>query len=548
MTDIEKNYPDESLVFEPVRAVPVPRPMPEQEAAAPARPGPIRRLIHAYRDWASLPALIRSEAPLARHNIDRLQRALVEYRLIMLKYRFQAGNIHSEIWEGYQRIFEQVRQLEQRTGRRWLQVNRLGSLRSLLQDWQAVIGQQADLLVAIDKAPASFEFYNKMMTFKEMHRIERLESEEISQKYTRAYQGLEGALQYIEKFNTQNDLNIFGASVLNVEDARAYWDERLNAIREMEAEGADPDEVVEQIDHLKDVMFEAPALAKWVHDVEQRFNRVVYDHSLLVDSFGKALIPDPELREMQSIVSEDFPHLWATGQREQLEKQIGTVERWIGIYEAQVASELSFAERHSLRRTGVEAVTESQMGSFQQMLDLARVLVSGIEAREPGMPNHSSDVAKFAVEIARQMNWTEVDTRYLELAALLHDVGKIWVPETLLNKTDPLTPQDVSELHKHTLYGAQMLEAFDSLKDIAPWIYYHQERWDGLGYPEGLAGEEIPVASRIIAVAEAYAAMLSGSAGRQPVAADAALMEVQSQAGLAFDPTVVENFVKVIRL
>jgi HD-GYP domain-containing protein (c-di-GMP phosphodiesterase class II) len=141
-----------------------------------------------------------------------------------------------------------------------------------------------------------------------------------------------------------------------------------------------------------------------------------------------------------------------------------------------------------------------------------------------------------------------VDTRYLELAALLHDVGKIWVPETLLNKTDPLTPQDVSELHKHTLYGAQMLEAFDSLKDIAPWIYYHQERWDGLGYPEGLAGEEIPVASRIIAVAEAYAAMLSGSAGRQPVAADAALMEVQSQAGLAFDPTVVESFVKVIRL
>jgi putative nucleotidyltransferase with HDIG domain len=156
-------------------------------------------------------------------------------------------------------------------------------------------------------------------------------------------------------------------------------------------------------------------------------------------------------------------------------------------------------------------------------------------------------VAKYAVEVARQMNWPEADTRYLELAALLHDVGKIWIPESVLNKNGSLTAEDSAELRKHPLYGAQILESFDSLKDIAPWIYYHQERWDGSGYPEGLSGEEIPIAARIIAVAEAYSAMLSGSAGRSPMNSEAALMETQKEAGLAFDPNIVDMFVKVMR-
>jgi putative nucleotidyltransferase with HDIG domain len=546
MTDIEKEYPDESLVFEPVRVVTAPRKATEEFPTTPIR-RPGAKVLEIYREWASLPARIRSEIPLAKHNVDRIQKALIEYRLVLLKYKFQAANVDSEIWDTYRRIFADVSELEKRTRRRGLRLSRLSHLRDLFQGWQAVIAQEADLLVTIDKAPASFDFYNKMMTFKEMHRVERLESEEISQKYSKAYQGLESALQYIEKFNTSNDMSIFGSSVLRVEDARAYWDERLNAIRDMEAENVDPDEVVQEINHLKDVMYEAPALAKWAHDVEQRFNRLVYDHELLVDTFSKAVIPDAELREHQTIMNEAIPRLWATGQREQLEQYIGTIERFIGIYDAQVASELSFAERHSLRRGGVEATTESQSGSFQQLVDLTRILVGAMEAREPAMINHSESVAKYSVEVSRQMNWPEVDIRYLELAALLHDVGKIGISESLLNKEGPLTPQDVAELKKHTLYGAQMMESFDSLKDIAPWIYYHQERWDGSGYPEGLAGEDIPIAARIIAVAETYAAMISGSAGKQPVTAEAALMEVQAQAGLAFDPNVVDVFVKIIR-
>jgi putative nucleotidyltransferase with HDIG domain len=387
-----------------------------------------------------------------------------------------------------------------------------------------------------------------MMTFQELHRVERRESEETSQKYSRAYDGLESAIQYVEKFNSENDLSIFGASVLRVADARAYWDERLNAIRGMEARGDDPDRTTAEINHLKDVMFESPALAKWVHDIEQRFTRLVYDHELLVDSFGKAVIPEAELREHQTIHSEALPRLWATGQRKQLEESIHLLERFVATYEGQVDSELSFAERHSLRRSGGgEATGVSQTQGLQQMADLTRILVSAMEAREPAMPNHSITVAKYAVEIGRQMNWREEDVRYLELAALLHDVGKIWIPESVLNKDGALTAQDTAELRKHPLYGAQILESFDSLKDIAPWIYYHQERWDGAGYPEGLSGEDIPIAARIIAVAEAYSAMVSGSASRRPMTAEGALMELQTEAGLAFDPHVVEVFVKATR-
>jgi len=549
MTNTEKDYPDEALVFEPIRMDKPIRVEAEADGAAPKpKAGPRLQVMELYREWLGLPARIRAQIPVAKHNLNRVQKALMEYRLILLKFKFYAINVDAEIWTTYRWGFEEVDRLGKKTKGRRLRFRRPAYLRELLQEWQTLIGRQTDLLVSIEKAPASFEFYNKMMKFQERHRIERRESKETTQKFTRAYQGLESAIQYVEKFNSENDLSIFGASVLRVEDARAYWDERLNAIREMEAAGDDPDRITSEINHLKDVMFESPALAKWVHDIEQRFTRVVYDHELLADSFGKAVIPEAELKEHQAIHSEALPRLWATGQRKQLEESIRLLETFVTVYEPQVDSELSFAERHSLRRGGgAEARVVSQAQSLQQMADLTKILVSAMEAREPAMPNHSITVAKYSVEIGRQMNWSEEDVRYLELAALLHDVGKIWIPESVLNKEGALTKQDTDELKKHPLYGAQILESSDSLKEIAPWVYYHQERWDGAGYPEGLAGEDIPIAARIVAVAEAYSAMLSGTAARGPMTADGALMELQTEAGLEFDPHIVEVFVKMVR-
>jgi putative nucleotidyltransferase with HDIG domain len=225
------------------------------------------------------------------------------------------------------------------------------------------------------------------------------------------------------------------------------------------------------------------------------------------------------------------------------------LEQFLSIYENEVQSELTYAERHDMKRQmdAGSTATPAQGQNFQQLIDLTKILVSAIESREPTMANHSLMVARLCVAVAREMNWGDNEVRSLEIAALLHDVGKIWIPESVLAKEEDLSKDDIELLKKHPLYGAQLLESFDSFKEIAPWIYYHQERWDGQGYPEGLAGEEIPIAARIIAVAESYNAMTSGHTTRRAMTAQVALDEIKAEAGKAYDPHIVDFFVKVMQ-
>jgi HD-GYP domain-containing protein (c-di-GMP phosphodiesterase class II) len=118
---------------------------------------------------------------------------------------------------------------------------------------------------------------------------------------------------------------------------------------------------------------------------------------------------------------------------------------------------------------------------------------------------------------------------------------------TLLNKEDELSDVDKRELRKHAVYAGQILESLTSFNEIVPWIYHHHERWDGKGYPDGLMGEDIPVAARIIAVAESYHSMMSGMPGHSPMGSDVAVQIITAEAGRAFDPFVVEAFKQVIQ-
>src|SRR5512135_215016 len=209
MSNMEKDYPDEALVFEPVRVDG------GHEASADATKKKARsqlRVVELYREWLGLPTRIRSQVPVARLNLTQVQKALIEYRLELLRFKFYAVKVDAEIWESYRAVLSDLDRLEKKTRGRRLPFNRLSHLRELLRDWEALNQRQIDLLGVIDKAPGSFEFYNKMMTFQQLHRTERRESEETSQKFTKAYQGLEGAIQYIEKFNSDNELSIFGSS------------------------------------------------------------------------------------------------------------------------------------------------------------------------------------------------------------------------------------------------------------------------------------------------------------------------------------------------
>lgn len=179
-------------------------------------------------------------------------------------------------------------------------------------------------------------------------------------------------------------------------------------------------------------------------------------------------------------------------------------------------------------------------------LSAIRSLATAIDARDPYTRGHSEGVTRLTVRMASELGWCGTDLEMLEYAALLHDVGKIAVPDAILRKKTKLTKKEWGEIHMHPIQSAKIVSPIKSLQKIIPWIYHHQERWDGSGYPDGLAGEAIPLAARIIAIADAYDAMTTDRPYRKTLTEEEALVEVERCAGTQFDPKVVEVFLKVV--
>ena len=139
---------------------------------------------------------------------------------------------------------------------------------------------------------------------------------------------------------------------------------------------------------------------------------------------------------------------------------------------------------------------------------------------------------------------TEQQLHELEFAAVLHDVGKIGVPAHILNKTGRLTEAEFAMITQHTVIGERIVSRIEYLRPLGPIIRAAHERWDGLGYPDGLAGEAIPLESRIVFVCDAFHAMISDRPYRARLSEDEALEELRANAGSQFDPAVVSAFVE----
>jgi len=139
------------------------------------------------------------------------------------------------------------------------------------------------------------------------------------------------------------------------------------------------------------------------------------------------------------------------------------------------------------------------------------------------------------------------DVNRLKIAGLMHDIGKIGVEETVLNKPDKLTREEWSEMRRHPEIGYRILATASEFSEVADFILEHQERWDGKGYPRGLAGEDISIQARIIAVADAFDAMTSDRAYRKGLGLDAALQEIEKYAGSQFDPKIADVFTTMMR-
>ncbi|NLL20033.1 MAG: HD domain-containing protein [Clostridia bacterium] len=192
----------------------------------------------------------------------------------------------------------------------------------------------------------------------------------------------------------------------------------------------------------------------------------------------------------------------------------------------------------------VAALDDAREKQAGYLRDTVLALAAAVEARDVYTINHSQQVASIAKAIGTHMGMSRRQAEQLYFAGLLHDIGKIGIPDFILQKPGKLTELEFSEIQSHTEVGYKILEAAgDIFAPMAPMVKYHHEKWNGTGYPEGLRGEEIPLGAAILAVADAFDAMVSSRPYRNALTEEKALEEIVACSGSHFHPQVVDIFI-----
>ena len=231
-----------------------------------------------------------------------------------------------------------------------------------------------------------------------------------------------------------------------------------------------------------------------------------------------------------------------------------TTDQILGVLyvDSHVAREFSEAELELLaavgNQAGIALHRAKLMAEVERLfLDVMKAIASIIDAKDGYTHKHSERVAAFGVRLARHLGFDADSRSVVELSGLLHDVGKIGVPDAILNKPGKLTDSEFKEMRLHPLHGARILSNIQSQKVVSllPGVKYHHERWDGKGYPEGLAGEEIPFLGRLLGVADFLDALTSDRSYRKGLPLEEALQMVKDLEGQAFDPVVVKAAVEL---
>ncbi len=155
--------------------------------------------------------------------------------------------------------------------------------------------------------------------------------------------------------------------------------------------------------------------------------------------------------------------------------------------------------------------------------------------------HHARLVAQHAAEIAMRLGWESEEVATLRLAAVLHDVGKVVLPDRLITNPGPLTPAEFAAMAEHPVVGARILAHVDGLEVVSEWVLRSHERFDGSGYPDGLVGDAIPMASRILHAADAFETLTSFGHHRLPLTLDQTMAEMRARAGMQFDPEVISG-------
>lgn len=175
-------------------------------------------------------------------------------------------------------------------------------------------------------------------------------------------------------------------------------------------------------------------------------------------------------------------------------------------------------------------------------------LVLAVEARDPYTRGHTERVTKYALQVAKNLQMSKIELEILRYAGEVHDIGKISIPDYILNKPARLTPTERAVVELHPVKGTEMLEPLEFLRPVIPIVRHHHERYDGTGYPDGLEKERIPLMARILACADAFDAMTSQRPyRRRSLTVTEALLEIKNNIGSQFDPNIANLFIRIIR-
>ena len=203
--------------------------------------------------------------------------------------------------------------------------------------------------------------------------------------------------------------------------------------------------------------------------------------------------------------------------------------------------------RDIIKRQQQEELDKRKKNIEEMSLQLMQMLSTTIEAKDEYTKGHSHRVAEYSVLIARELGWNEKELSNLKNAAHLHDIGKIAIPDTILNKPSKLSEEEFSIIKEHTTIGANILKNISLIDHVQEIVRNHHERYDGNGYPDGLKGKEIPLHARIVMVADSYDAMSSQRIYRNQLPPEKIIQELENNKGTQFDPEITDIFLKLLK-
>ncbi len=504
----------------------------------------IRPAVQSVNDWSDLQKGLRTYPDRVKTRMREIERQFSVYRLSYVTISYKSFKVEDDIWGVYNNIIDNIPRLEQRTRKRPLFMYTNTGLRDLFTAWENLSSLQDALSRLLEHGPRKLEFFNRMVIYREEKRQVEIQRRQNETRINSAYEAIKKAMTFVERQTKDDEPIFFGNEVLTLDDAKSVWTVTIDDILKLrESRTATTESIVTRMHVLEELIRDFPSLSKQVQRVGERYQRVISYHDLLV-STGKRVIPQPEIARASVMMFEQLPEQWTKGNYTELKTTLDRIENFLNFYENTVELEVAVGER---RRTGFsQSVAPPVMpgvAGLSPLIGLARVLVSAIDQRDRFMVGHSEKVATLALHTGRKLNWSATDLEFLEIAALLHDIGKLSVPESVLTKVKPLTAADWKTIQLHPFYGAQIVKQINQFGRIVPWVYHHQEHWDGTGYPEQLSKAEIPQAASIIAIAEAYAAMTTGLPYREALSLKEAIESIQAEAGTQFDPELVEAFV-----